>query len=119
VTKSDPSPGGFLPLRRIVGLVESELASASRDLARRREEPVFVLGECTFSISLELAIENGAAVARFPSFLSGEDVAAERLSRVSITLRPGIAFENPRPPVFGSKVPGRRDSSEGVPEPPR
>lgn len=96
--KPHETPEGFLPLRNVIALVETEISAASKVLSQRRDEPGFVLGECTFSIALELAIDGTSTVARLPSVLAGEDVPAERLSRLSVTLRPGIVLEPPRRP---------------------
>jgi hypothetical protein len=83
----------FLPLRRVLGLVQAEIRAAGADLAEQRGDVAFVLGECTLALSLELTTDGKETMARFPSFVEGEALPPEQLSRITLTLRSGLSVE--------------------------
>jgi hypothetical protein len=83
----------FLPLQELITRVHSSMVKAGETIDRGEGEVRFAIGECTFSISLELDVDGEEMIARHPSFVEGERVPPEYLSRVSFVLRPSVPLE--------------------------
>lgn len=81
----------FLPLAQVVDLVHASIADAGERMDERKGAVKFVLGECNIALSVELRTDGRTTMARLPSFSEGEpSVPPEYLSRISLTIRPGI-----------------------------
>jgi hypothetical protein len=86
----------FVPLEALLDSVHASLVAGSDRIEGRRGEIGFTVGECTVGLSVELRSEGERVTARFPSALEGDRVPPEYLSRLTLTLRRGLAFEPQR-----------------------
>jgi hypothetical protein len=83
----------FLPLQELIGRVHASIVEAGERIDSGEGAVRFVIGDLTISLSVELQTEGDQVIARPPSFLEGERIGSEQLSRVTFTLRPSVPFE--------------------------
>ncbi|MET1088884.1 MAG: hypothetical protein ABWY04_17485 [Arthrobacter sp.] len=86
----------FMPLEALLSSVNNSLVAAADKIDRSRGEVGFIVGECTFALSVELQTEGERVLARFPSAAEGEQVPPEYLSRLTLNLKRGLNLDTPR-----------------------
>ena len=87
----------FVPLETLLDAVQSAVLAAGARLDERRGSTGFMLGDCTFGLSVELRGDGSEIRARFPSFEEGQQPPPpEHLSRLTFTLRPSVRLSDGR-----------------------
>jgi hypothetical protein len=88
----------FVLLDDLFVAFEASLARAGERMAERGDEIQFAVGECTIAFPAELQMDPERIVARSPPPPEAEEPAVPEanLARITLTLRPTVAFEGRR-----------------------